>query len=450
MLNAPRISRAGLVVLGVLFFSVISGDSAAAVSPGRNVKSWSGLGPNGNQITITFSTPADASGSQNYSSCTSASDYLLTTGVPSNWTLDGWIQVSYDFGNGVQQVIPRGNYTIKQTGDLNQTVYYPPAYGWPLIPPTNTRLLVIGLAIAIRDDLGNSVTWVNGGVIGPSQNWSVNCTSPSAPAISITKYTNGYDANDPNGIGVPRLAPTAPITWTYTLTNTGTVPVAEWYLDVTDNQMSGRLQSYQVISGNGDQVFDPGEIWQYTVNGTADNLSAPPPGVITVPNSCTENKTKPPSPAYVNIGTVTPLNSPSSSDPSSYCNPPPNVPAISIIKYVSVDNKVTWYDANTAPGPTTYTNSNVFFKFHVTNVGNFTLSNITLTDPPYNTSSCAIPSNMPIGNSFDCIIGPFLAQPGQHTNTATATGDSNGTTVSDNDVANYFGKNTYWLPFIAK
>jgi hypothetical protein len=76
------------------------------------------------------------------------------------------------------------------------------------------------------------------------------------------------------------------------------------------------------ISGNGDTIFDPGEVWLYTATGTALDLTLPPPsGVHTVANSCTEGGAQPPSTAYTNIGTVT-MSGVSATDPSSYCNPP--------------------------------------------------------------------------------------------------------------------------------
>lgn len=55
-------------------------------------------------------------------------------------------------------------------------------------------------------------------------------------------------------------------------------------------------------------------------------------------------------------------------------------PAIQIIKYVSVDNGITWLDANTAPGPLLPAGINLKFKYVVTNTGNVALSDVVVTD----------------------------------------------------------------------
>ena len=55
-------------------------------------------------------------------------------------------------------------------------------------------------------------------------------------------------------------------------------------------------------------------------------------------------------------------------------------PSILITKFVSVDNGVTWYDANTAPGPYLPSGVTPLFRFLVTNNGTVPLSNIQVTD----------------------------------------------------------------------
>ena len=81
----------------------------------------------------------------------------------------------------------------------------------------------------------------------------------------------------------------------------------------------------------------------------------------------------------------------------------------------------------------------VSFKFVITNSGPVTLTNLTLDDNVYNVSGCILPASLAPGESYACEIGPFPAEAGQHTNTATATGFYMGTTVTDTDNANYFG-----------
>jgi uncharacterized repeat protein (TIGR01451 family) len=113
-------------------------------------------------------------------------------------------------------------------------------------------------------------------------------------------------------------------------------------------------------------------------------------------------------------------------------------PGIDLEKYVSVDNQVTWHDADNPTGPVTIAGCDVYFKYIVTNTGDVDLTLISLTDSDF-TLSCIpldpLPAN---GGTFECIHGPVTAIAGQHTNTAIVTGEYN-PTVSDTDDANYLG-----------
>ncbi|MBU4153478.1 MAG: hypothetical protein KKD63_11400 [Proteobacteria bacterium] len=83
----------------------------------------------------------------------------------------------------------------------------------------------------------------------------------------------------------------------------------------------------------------------------------------------------------------------------------------------------------------------VSYKFVVTNTGNTSLSNVTLSDTDH--QACSVSSVLAAGEIDECIIGPFDSTPGLHTNTATATGDyitgAMAVTVSDTDNASYCG-----------
>ena len=91
----------------------------------------------------------------------------------------------------------------------------------------------------------------------------------NAPGVDIIKFTNGADANDPNGADVPNIIPGQPVTWTYQVTNTGTTHPAKADVIVTDNQPGVTPVFDHEQSGNGDQIFDPGEVWIYKATGTA-------------------------------------------------------------------------------------------------------------------------------------------------------------------------------------
>ena len=158
----------------------------------------------------------------------------------------------------------------------------------------------------------------------------------------------------------------------------------------------------------------------------------------------TPTKTPTPTPTPTNTPTNTPTAtwtpSPTSTPtntPTATPTPIPPAPAIDVEKYVSVDNQITWQDADSPPGPQTTVGSQVYFQFVVTNVGNVPLSNVTLSDNVFTLVRCTVPSFLSPGQSYTCWHGPVAAQAGQHTNTATATGVYGNTTVSDADDANY-------------
>ncbi len=68
------------------------------------------------------------------------------------------------------------------------------------------------------------------------------------------------------------------------------------------------------------------------------------------------------------------------SDNAWYLGEENPAPAISIAKYVSVDDGATWLTANTPPGPLLPDGMTAMFKYVVTNTGNTPLVNVTVTD----------------------------------------------------------------------
>jgi len=122
-------------------------------------------------------------------------------------------------------------------------------------------------------------------------------------------------------------------------------------------------------------------------------------------------------------------------DPANYFG---GAPAIDVEKLVSKDN-VNFFDADNATSAVDVNASgSVYFKYIVTNAGNVTLTNITLSDNIHNVSGITkIDPLIPLA-SFNGTIGPITALPGLQTDVATATGDWDGYTVQDTDPANYF------------
>jgi hypothetical protein len=126
-------------------------------------------------------------------------------------------------------------------------------------------------------------------------------------------------------------------------------------------------------------------------------------------------------------------------DDSSYFGA---APAIDVEKLVSVDLGATWEDADSPTGPDAIVGDPVQFKFIIHNAGNVDLSNITLSDTDLSLPACSLPETLEAGGTYECVV-EVLATIGQHTNTATASGEYGGIIYTDSDNANYHGRNPF-------
>jgi hypothetical protein len=111
-------------------------------------------------------------------------------------------------------------------------------------------------------------------------------------------------------------------------------------------------------------------------------------------------------------------------------------PAIEIKKYVSVDDGITWEDAETAPGPTATFPGTVKFKVVVTNTGNVDLTGVVVTDSDF--TFTGVVSTLAQGASDESDILSVASVVGQHENTADVEAYYNATQVTDSDMAHYF------------
>ncbi|HEU0022490.1 MAG TPA: hypothetical protein VFR55_12595, partial [Dehalococcoidia bacterium] len=147
--------------------------------------------------------------------------------------------------------------------------------------------------------------------------------NPPVPGITIEKKTNGEDANGPNDTGVPKIAVGDEVTWTYTVTSTGNVPLADVFVE-DDNGTPNTSDDFSptFVSGdvNGNDLLDLDEIWEYTASDTAIDLGNAPGNVKTVEGCGTPSR-----PTYQNKGVATGNatgTTVSAFDLSHYCNPP--------------------------------------------------------------------------------------------------------------------------------
>ena len=223
--------------------------------------------------------------------------------------------------NGQDADVPTGP-SIPVGGTVNWTYYV-----------TNTGDVALTGIVVTDDHIGVTPVYVSGddgdGVLNVTEIWTYQATgvavagqyantgtvvgyygvtqvTDSDPShylglgsgIDIEKHTNGVDADTAPG---PYISINSTVTWTYIVTNTGSlnltgIVVTDDHLGVTPVYLSG---------DDGDGVLNPGEIWTYQASGIAQAGQ------------------------YANVGTVTgtpPVGSNvSDSDPSHYYNRPTTV-----------------------------------------------------------------------------------------------------------------------------
>ena len=112
--------------------------------------------------------------------------------------------------------------------------------------------------------------------------------------------------------------------------------------------------------------------------------------------------------------------------------------SIALEKFVSVDGGETWENADIPTGPIAEVGGEILFTIAVLNDGDYPLTNINLTDSVFNTDSCPVPDALDPDVSFECVLGPFEAEEGQHVNVATVTAFYDDQVVSAGDRAHYF------------
>ncbi|MEF8718944.1 MAG: hypothetical protein V5B44_14955 [Candidatus Accumulibacter necessarius] len=257
--------------------------------------------------------------------------------------------------------------------------------------------------------------------------------------IDIEKFTNGEDADTPTG---PVLLVNSPVVWTYEVKTTGNVwlsgiSVTDSVFGVNPVKVDANNDTFNDGDTNKDNILQTGETWLYQATGIATTIG-----------QYTNTGTATGTPVYGNGTTVVPglANPVVDTDPSHYFG---SNATIDVEKYVSIDGGANWVDADLATGPYLSSGTDPQFKFVVTNTGNVDLANVTLTDSDFNIDgadkSVSIGA-LAAGASYELIYADAAWAAGQHTDTATASGeytDDNGdtTTPTDTDDANYFGSN---------
>lgn len=238
-----------------------------------------------------------------------------------------------------------------------------------------------------------------------------------APQIDVEKFTNGNQADQPTDNDVPIVAPGSTVTWTYRVTNTGTVPIT------TVTLVDDRIGTITNITnqGDGDAVLSPAEVWTYQATGTAVTGF------------------------YGNRATVTGRSAAglegTDSDTSNYRGA---VGSIDIEKFTNGNQADAATDADV---PQVNVGSTVTWTYQVTNTGSLNLSNVQVTDNVLGN----------ITNITDRGDGDALLEPGEiwrYTATGTAQAGAyenlgrvtalteTQQTVTDQDFSHYVGIST--------
>ena len=238
------------------------------------------------------------------------------------------------------------------------------------------------------------------------------------PSLNITK-----DASVPGGTAD---AAGEQISYVITVANTGNttldgVTVTDPYAD------AGSIVRGADVVGDNDGLLEVGETWGYTAKHTVTQaeLDSNGGGDGQLENTATADSNQ---------------TGPDTDDASV---PVQQRASIDIEKYVSIDGGATWNDADDPMGPVATSSASIAFKFVVTNIGNVTLTNATVTDSVFDLNGAAAGTARALGTlavgattEFQ-INAPWTA--GQHVNDATATGTYSGGTTSDHDLAYYYG-----------
>ncbi|MDX1613196.1 MAG: hypothetical protein R3300_02735, partial [Candidatus Promineifilaceae bacterium] len=228
--------------------------------------------------------------------------------------------------------------------------------------------------------------------------------------IRLEKYTNGQDADSPPGPYVPEGQP---ITYTYVITNTGNVTLTN--ISVTDEpEPPSGINCPGTILAPGEQMTceAPDNPWAQGQQANTGTVGATPSGGL--PDI-------------------------SDSDSSHYFGAGPGV---------QIEKATNGLDADSGTGPFIPVGDSVTWTYVVSNTGNVTLTQITVTDDngtPANTADDFVvdcPAGVVLGEGEALVCEAIgTAEAGPYANLATVEAQPEGelAPISDSDPSHYFG-----------
>jgi uncharacterized repeat protein (TIGR01451 family) len=238
------------------------------------------------------------------------------------------------------------------------------------------------------------------------------------PSITITKYTNGEDAQEPTG---PYIPVGEPVTFTYQISNHET---AFTFSEIAVTDESGLTPDCEKTSLN------PGESMTCVVQGEAElgqQAYASHVSARVIPPGCEED-----------IGIV------QGSDVSHYFGY-----FLDLYLVKRTNNQI----AEEEPGPELSIGSTVTWTYNVINTSNVPLTDIIVTDDKEGQITCPTDEVAP-GSSITCLVTGIVEE-GQYQNSAYASGlfGLTGEAISSPvAISHYFGVSGFWiyLPLILR
>ena len=239
--------------------------------------------------------------------------------------------------------------TTNAQGYYSFTQLSPGTYSVGFVPPKNYLLTTQGQDLTGADDsnadaltgLTRPVT-LSAGEFNPTIDAGLFTTHPG---ITIKKYVNGYDADIAPG---PNLLTTAPVTWTYIITNTGDVTLTR--ISLSDDKLG------KVICPKTE--LPPGQSMLCQATGKAVAGQYANLGTVTGYDQLISNC------VFPSTCDVLPLTA---SDPAHYFGAGPQ---LVIVKAVTPSAQTT----PIVPG------QKLTYTLRVTNTGNFTATNVQVRD----------------------------------------------------------------------
>ncbi len=309
-----------------------------------------------------------------------------------------------------------GNTTLSSVA-ITDTVSQPAPGPGPTVSCPSTTLPVGGTMRCTASGTAGAGQYANTAEVDAvdSLGTPVSAADPSHyfgedSSIQVIKSTEGDDANDPTG---PQIAVGDTVDWTYQVTNSGNVPLANVVL-TDDNGTPGDpgddfLPTFDTGDTNGDDLLDPTETWEYSADGAA--VAGQYENIATVTGD-------PP------VGTQVRDN-----DPSHY---------FGVLSGITIEKFTNGFDADTPTGPVIRVGDPVLWTYLVTNTGNTSISSYAVADDLLGPAICPRPVLVP-GSSVLCHL-TGTAEEGQYANVGTVTAtDILGQPLTDSDPSHYLG-----------